>query len=147
MPNFNLVVLMGNLTRDVEVREAGTSKVADFGIAVNRKYKDKEDTTFIDCEAWGNTAENIAKFFAKGRPIHVIGRLKLDQWKDKEGKNMSKLRVVVENFEFVNSKANGDNEASESSEGETSETPKAKSTKSTKSAKKQTVPSDDDMPF
>ena len=114
MASYNKVLLMGNLTRDVEVRHTpSNTAVANVGIAVNRKWRDangemKEEVTFVDCEAWGKTAENISKFFSKGRPIFIEGRLKLDQWQDKnDGTNRSKLKVVVESFEFVDSKGGG----------------------------------------
>jgi len=107
--NFNKVFLMGNLTRDVETRAAGTSTVGNFGLAMNRKFKAssgefKEETTFVDCEAWGRTAETMAQYLAKGRPVFVEGRLKLDQWQDNNGQNRSKLKVVVENFQFIDSR-------------------------------------------
>ena len=107
MSSYNKVLLMGNLTRDPESRSAGTTTVAQIGIAVSHKFKGsdgqtKEETTFIDCEAWGKTAENIVRYFTKGKPIFIEGRLKLDQWKDKnDGSNRSKLKVVVETFTFV----------------------------------------------
>jgi single-strand DNA-binding protein len=107
MPNLNKVMLMGNLTRDPEIREAGSSKVCEFGLAMNRKWKNKDDqeqeeVCFIDCTAWARTAEVIDQYFEKGKPIYVEGRLQLDQWQDKEsGANRSKLKVVVERFEFL----------------------------------------------
>lgn len=114
MANLNKVLLIGNLTRDVELTATpGGMQVAKIGLAVNRRWtgndgERKEETTFIDCEAWGKTGENIAKFFSKGRPIFIEGRLKLDTWQDKEsGQNRSKMKVVVEAFEFVDSKAGG----------------------------------------
>lgn len=115
MGNYNKVLLMGNITRDIEVRHLPTSNtaVAKIGLAVNRKWRDaagelKEEVTFVDCEAFGKTAENIAKFFSKGKPIFLEGRLKLDTWKDKtDGSNKSKLKVVIETFEFVESKSGG----------------------------------------
>ena len=114
MGNFNKVFLMGNLTRDVELNAIASGQhVAKIGLAVNRRWvgqdgEKKEETTFVDCEAWGKTAENVAKFFSKGRPIFIEGRLKLDTWQDKEsGQNRSKLKVVVEGFEFVDSKTGG----------------------------------------
>src|SRR5690606_12075777 len=111
MPNYNKVLLMGNLTRDVELKYTPSNMaVANIGLAINRRYKGKdgelkEETTFVDCEAWGYTAENMAKFFSKGRPIFIEGRLKLDTWQDKDGSNRSKLKVVIEAFEFVDSKS------------------------------------------
>ena len=110
MANYNKVLLMGRLTRDVDLKYTNTNQpVANLGLAVNRHYKGRdeqmqEETTFIDCEAWGRTAENIQKFFSKGRPIFVEGRLKFDSWEDKDGQKRSKLKVVIENFSFVDSK-------------------------------------------
>ncbi|MHC4709832.1 MAG: single-stranded DNA-binding protein [Planctomycetota bacterium] len=108
--NVNKVFLMGNLTRDVELKYTPSDQpVANIGIAVSRRYRtrdgeDREETTFVDCEAWGRTAEVMNQYLAKGRPVFVEGRLKLDQWEDREtGKSRSKLRVVVENFQFVDS--------------------------------------------
>ena len=111
--SFNKVFLMGNLTRDVEVRHtSGNQAVANLGIAVNRRYRtqsgeNREETTFVDCEAWGRTAEVMAQYLAKGRPVFIEGRLKLDQWEGKDGSKQSKLRVVVENFQFVDSREGG----------------------------------------
>jgi single-strand DNA-binding protein len=112
--SYNKVLLMGNLTRDPEVKHTSSNQaLVNFGLAVNRKFKTssgefREEVTFVDCEAWGYTAENIGKFFAKGRPIFVEGRLKLDTWEDRnDGSKKSKLRVVVDNFQFVDSKPGG----------------------------------------
>jgi single-strand DNA-binding protein len=82
--------------------------VCDFSLAVNRKWKDanggdREDVLFIDCAAFGKTGETIGQSLTKGRPIHVEGRLKLDQW-EQDGQNRSKIRVVVEQFRFVDRK-------------------------------------------
>ncbi|MDX2147731.1 MAG: single-stranded DNA-binding protein [Planctomycetota bacterium] len=110
MPNLNKVMLMGNLTRDVELRSVGSGQqVAKIGLAVNRRWRtpegeDREEVTFVDCEAWGRSAETMAKYLSKGRPVFIEGRLKLDQWDDKEGKKQSKLKVVIENFQFIDSK-------------------------------------------
>ena len=111
MPSYNKVLLMGHLTRDPELRyiTAG-SAVASFGIAVNRKWKGKdggdgEETTFVDCTAWGRTAEVMVEHLQKGRAVFVEGRLKLDQWDDKAtGAKRSKLTVTVEKFEFLGGK-------------------------------------------
>ena len=108
MANFNKVMLMGNLTRDPELRYTpkGTA-LATIGLAVNRNWTNeagekKEEVTFVDVEVWGRQAETIGQYLAKGRPIFVEGRLKLDQWDDKEsGQKRSKLKVVCENFQFI----------------------------------------------
>lgn len=117
--NLNRVFLAGNCTRDVELKHTqGGHAVANLGIAINRKFKvgdeTREDVVFVDLEAWGATAENLAKFFGKGKPIFVEGRLKLDQW-EKDGQKFSKLRVVVERFEFIGAKGEGEAPRSESS--------------------------------
>lgn len=113
MANYNKVMLMGNLTRDIEIRQTPNGhSVGNIGLAVNRRFKssdgqDREETTFVDCEAWGRTAEVMAKYLSKGRPVFIEGRLKLDQWQDKDGGNRSKLKVVVEGFQFVDSRGGG----------------------------------------
>ncbi|MEI6024134.1 MAG: single-stranded DNA-binding protein [Phycisphaerales bacterium] len=112
MANLNKVMLMGNLTRDIELKvlPQGNQTVGNFGIAMNRKFKstsgeEREEVTFVDCEAWGRTAEIMKQYLSKGRPVFIEGRLKLDQWEDKEGKKQSRLRVVVENFQFIGAPA------------------------------------------
>ncbi len=113
MASYNKVLLMGNLTRDIELRYTPSNQaVANIGLAVNRTYKSKdgqnvEETTFVDCDAWGRTAEVMSQYLSKGRPVFIEGRLKLDQWQDKDGGNRSKLKVVIENFHFVDSRGEG----------------------------------------
>lgn len=114
MANVNKVILMGNLTRDVDLRNLPNgTPVGQFGLAINRKWKDqggeqREEVTFVDCEAWGKSAEALAKYTAKGAPLFVEGRLKLDSWKDKaDGSSRTKLKVVVESFQFIGSKDAG----------------------------------------
>ena len=105
--NYNKVILSGNLTRDVELRQTSTqTSVCSLGLATHRVYLDaagekQQETTFVEAEAFGRTAENISKFFYKGRPIFVEGRLRFDQWTNAEGSKRTKLKVVVEKFEFV----------------------------------------------
>ena len=117
MASYNKVMLMGNLTRDIEIRHTpSNTAVGNFGLAVNRKYKtqsgeQREEVAFIDCEAWGRTAEVMSQYLSKGRPVFVEGRLKLDQWYDKNGGGKrSKLSVVVENFQFIDSGGGGGNQ-------------------------------------
>jgi single-strand DNA-binding protein len=108
MANVNKVILIGNLTRDVELKQLPSGNpVAQIGLAINRKWKDKagedqEEVTFVDCEAWGKTAEIMAKYLAKGKPVYIEGRLKLDSW-EKDGEKRSKMKVVVESFQFLSS--------------------------------------------
>lgn len=110
MANLNKVMLIGNLTRDPELRVTprGTA-ICTFSLAVNRKWRDeagaeKEDVTFVDCEAWGKAAEVLNKWMVKGRPLFVEGRLRLDQWEDKNtNEKRSRMKVVCENFQFLGS--------------------------------------------
>ena len=99
---MNKVILMGNLTRDPEFKNIGTTNVCNFGIAINRKTKNGENTTFVEVSSFGKTADNIAKYFQKGKPILIEGRLQLDQWND-NGVQRSKLKVVAERFNFCGS--------------------------------------------
>lgn len=111
MASFNKVILMGNLTRDPEVRYTpGGSAVADIGLAVNRTWYDKnanekkEDVTFVTVTLWGRTAEIAGEYLSKGRPVLIEGRLQMDTWQDKEtGQNRSKLKVVGENMTMLGS--------------------------------------------
>jgi single-strand DNA-binding protein len=103
---FNKVILMGNLTRDPEVRTTpGGQSVANFSLAVNRTWKgadgnQQEAVSYIDCVAWGRTGEVIAQYVQKGRPILVSGRLDQRSW-EQDGNKRSKVEVVVEDFNFV----------------------------------------------
>jgi len=108
MASFNKVILMGNLTRDPQMKYLPSqTAVVEFGLACNRRYKtqsgeQKEEVTFVDCTAFGRTGEVINQYFTKGKPIFIEGRLKYDQWEDKQGGGKRhKLTVVIESFEFV----------------------------------------------
>ncbi len=110
MASFNKVILVGNLTRDPELRYTpkGTA-IAKIGLAVNRVWTNeagekKEEVTFVDVDVFGRTAENVGQYMRKGRPILVEGRLRLDQWDDKQtGQKKSKLGVVAETVQFLGS--------------------------------------------
>ena len=114
MASFNKVILIGNLTRDPELKYTpkGTA-VAKIGLAVNRSWKSetgetREEVTFIDVDAFGRQAEVIGQYLKKGRPLMVEGRLKLDQWDDKTtGQKRSRLGVVLESFQFLDSGRGG----------------------------------------
>src|SRR5881394_3896035 len=110
MASFNRVILLGNLTRDVEVRylQSGTA-VADIGMAVNDRRKGQngewiEETTFVDVTLWGRTAEVAGEYLSKGRPVFIEGRLQLDTWDDKQsGQKRSKLKVIGETMQMLGS--------------------------------------------
>jgi single-strand DNA-binding protein len=110
MASFNRVILMGNLTRDPEIKYLPSQTVVcDFSLAVNRKWKnadgnEQEEVLFIDCTAFGRTGQTIGESLTKGRPIHIEGRLKFEQWEQEDGQRRSKIRVVVEQFRFVDAK-------------------------------------------
>ncbi len=110
MANFNKVILLGNLTRDPQLSYTPSqTAVVDFGIATNRKWKaqdgsQKEETCFVDCRAFGKTAETINKYCQKGRQLMVDGRLTFDSWTGQDGAKRSRLRVTVENFQFIGSR-------------------------------------------
>lgn len=115
MASFNKVILVGNLTRDPQVKyTTGGTAVTEIGLAVNRQWFDKQsntrkdETTFVDVTLWGRTAEIAGEYLAKGRPVLIEGRLQLDTWDDREsGQKRSKLRVVGENMTMLGSREGG----------------------------------------
>ncbi len=114
MASLNKVMLIGNLTRDPEIKYTpkGTA-IADIGLAVNRNYttesgEKREEVTFIDVTLWGRTAEIVGEYCKKGRPLFVEGRLQLDQWDDKQtGQKRSKLKVVGDNIQLLGGREGG----------------------------------------
>lgn len=152
MANVNKVILIGNLTRDPDLRYTpkGTAVTA-LGLAVNRRYKidgqPQEETTFVDVTFWGVQAETIAKYLSKGRALYIEGRLKLDTWEDKEtGKRRHKLGVIGEQFQFLdggNRSASGSPEGSPTSRTSASPAPAPSSNASSAPPDDE----DDDIPF
>lgn len=149
MANFNKVILAGNLTRDPEVRYTpkGTA-IARIGLAINRRFtgedgQPREETTFVDVDAFGKQAETIGQYLRKGRPILIEGRLRLSQWDDPATKTKrSKLGVVMESFQFLDSssqRATGD----ESSE----RAPRSSNPAADGIPKDEAPMQDDDVPF
>jgi single-strand DNA-binding protein len=142
MSTMNRVFLMGNLTRDPEVRytPSGTA-VGDLGLAVNETYKNKagetvESTVFVDIEVWSRQAETCAEYLYKGSPVLVEGRLKLDQWENQQGEKRSKLRVRADRVQFLGSPR----KAAETAEASSSPSPSQPSADSA-------ATDDDDIPF
>src|SRR5947209_18489785 len=114
MRGFNKVILAGNLTRDPQLKYLPSQMaVVEFGLAMNRKWRtaegqDREEVCFVDCSAFGKTGETINQYCLKGKPLLVEGRLKLDQWEDKQGGGKrSRLTVVVETVSFVGGPSDG----------------------------------------
>ena len=110
--NINRVTIAGNLTRDPAIRQVGQNLVCDFGIAINRKYRDKsgemrEDVTFVDIEVWGKIAENCDKYLNKGSNCLIEGSLKLDQWQAPDGSKKSRMKVRAEAVHFLGGNNSG----------------------------------------
>jgi single-strand DNA-binding protein len=150
MPNYNKVILMGNLTRDPEVKyTSGGTAIAKLGMAINRTWTNKEgqkqeETTFVDVDAFGRQAEVIGQYLKKGRPVMIEGRLKLDQWDDKQtGQKRSKLGVTLEGFQFLDSRGEG----GDGGQGYQSDAPAAGASSASASAPAANIPEDDDVPF
>src|SRR5437762_4046090 len=115
MATFNKVILLGNLTRDPELRYTPQgSAVCEFALALNYQYTNKqtgqkvEEVSFIEIVAWGKTGEICAEYLKKGRQVMIEGRLKQDRWEAQDGKKMSKVRVTAENVQFVGSRPAGE---------------------------------------
>lgn len=115
MANLNRVTLIGNLTREVEIKYTGKgTAIADISIAVNRKWKDdsgqKEETTFVDLTAFGKTAELAQQYLSKGSSCYFEGRLNLETWEDKTTQQKrTKMKVIIENMQFLGSKKDSGN--------------------------------------
>lgn len=114
MPSLNRVMLMGNLTRDPEMRYLpSNAAVTGFGLAVNRTWKNQagekqEEVTFVDVECFGKMAEVLKQYVHKGDPLYIEGRLKLDQWEDAtSGQKRSKMKIIAESFQFLSSGKQG----------------------------------------
>lgn len=105
MASFNRIILAGNLTRDFEVRYTNDQvSVANNTLAVNRKFKDKDETTFVDFTAFGKQAETMNQYLKKGSNVFIEGHLFQNNWTNQEGQKRSKLVVIVESFQFLDSK-------------------------------------------
>mgnify|MGYP005842015687 CR=1 FL=1 len=149
MASFNKVILLGNLTRDPELRvTAGGSNICKFGIACSRSFtaqdgSKREETLFVDVDAFGRPAEVVSKYMAKGRPILVEGRLRLDQWETQSGDKRSKHTIVLESFQFVGSR--GDNEGSSGANSYASSSPAPRKQESAPAVATSDI--DDDVPF
>ncbi len=113
MASYNRVILMGNLTRDPQLKYLpSNTAVCEFGLAVNHRYRDrdgnqKEEVCFVDVAVFGRAGETINQYMGKGRPILIEGRLKLDQWTGQDGQRRSKHSVIADNFQFVGSRDGG----------------------------------------
>ena len=160
MANLNKVMLIGNLTRDPELRYTpkGTA-VAAFGLAVNRVWNNdqgqqQEEVTFLDIETWGRQAETAGKYLTKGRPVFIEGRLKLDSWEDKETKQKrSKIKIVAEMIQFLSAPRGAEFRGGEEGQGGESGAPRRSAnrppprTGPSEGATSGDEPPKDDIPF
>jgi single-strand DNA-binding protein len=154
MANFNKVILAGNLTRDPELRYTPKGMaIAKFGLAINRTWKNeagesKEEVTFVDIDCFGRTAETIAQYLKKGRPVLIEGRLKLDQWDDKQtNQKRSKLGVVAESFQFMDSGRSEGGGSGGAPAAPRAAAPKPAGNGGTPEEPDAQPPEDDDVPF
>jgi single-strand DNA-binding protein len=153
MAGFNKVILMGNLTRDPELRYSPKGMaIAKLGLAVNRVWRteageQKEEVTFVDVDAFGRQAETIGQYLKKGRPILIEGRLRLDTWDDKQsGQKKSKLGVVLENFRFIGPAQGEGQGQGQARDGGSPETSRPRVTENP-GAPAEEMPAEDDVPF
>lgn len=145
MASYNKVILMGNLTRDPELKYIPSGMaVANLGLAVNRVWTDresgerKEEVSFIDLEAWGRTAETMNEYLQKGSPAFVEGRLRQQRWETEDGQNRSRLVVVVDRFQFVGGRQDGSEQGGYSQSGDAAPQSSASNAEPT---------TEDDIPF
>jgi single-strand DNA-binding protein len=150
MASFNKVLLLGNLTRDPEVRYTPKgSAVTDLAIAVNRQYtldngEKREEVTYVDVTFWGRTAEVAGEYLRKGRPVFIEGRLQLDTWDDKQsGQKRSKLKVIGETMQMLGSRAGTGGDVEEGA----SPARAARSGGASKGKSESVQPDDDEIPF
>lgn len=138
MASYNRIIMVGNLTRDPQLSYTpNNTAVCKFGVATNRKWKDregtmKEDVCFVDCVLFGKGGETFNQYMSKGRPVLVEGRLTLNRWTTPEGEKRSKHEVFVENFTFLGSGRGSDSGSTESPDSSHNEPP---------------PPTDNDIPF
>ena len=151
MAAFNKVILIGNLTRDPDLRVTNTGlSICKLGLAVNRNYTTKEgdskdETTYVDIDAFGKQAEILSKYMQKGKPLMIEGRLKLDQWESSDGQKRSKLGVVLENFQFLGGREESSSQSSNAYEDNAGRSSEANS--NVNNANQSDESFDGDVPF
>jgi single-strand DNA-binding protein len=152
MADLNRVLLMGNLTRDPEVRYTpkGTA-VGEIGLAINDSYKGQDGTvkevvTFVSIEVWGRQAETCKQYLTKGRPVFVEGRLRLDQW-EQDGQKKSKLKIVADRVQFLGGGGGGRGGSSGGEQRSGASSPAESRPSSPVAEEAPPPPSDDDIPF
>jgi single-strand DNA-binding protein len=154
MASFNKVILLGNVTRDPEIRYTpkGTA-VTELGMAVNRVYstdsgEKREEVTFVDVTLWGRTAEIAGEYLKKGRPVLIEGRLQLDTWDDKQsGQKRSKLKVVADGLQLIGSRPGGGGGAPAAEAGDEDRQPRASKAAPPPKSGAPAAPDEDEIPF
>lgn len=154
MASYNKVILMGNLTRDPEMKylPSGTA-VANFGIAMNERYTDrqtgeqKEIACFVDVEAWDRQAEVVSEYLSKGSPIFLEGSLKFDSWETPEGEKRSRLKVRLLRFQFIGGRQNGDEGGGGYTQATPSNVPPTEQTSTPSTTESDDTSTTDDIPF
>lgn len=153
MASLNVVYLIGNLTRDVELRYTPSGRpVAQFRLAINRRFRDrdgnqKEDTVFVDVETWGRRAETAKEYLAKGWTAFVEGRLRVDEWTGRDGQKRSKLVVVAWRVQSLGPAGRVDTPASRYRDEETKEKGPERESESEAAAEDEDLPVDEEPPF
>ncbi len=155
MANLNKVMLIGNLTRDPELRNTPSGMaVTDLGLAVNRNWTDrntnekKEETVFIDVTCWGRTAEIACEYLSKGRPVFIEGRMVMDEWNDREtGQKRTKIKVTCENLQFLGSRSEGGGGGGGGGGGWSAPAQSAPAQSNPGSEASPSAPPDDEVPF
>ncbi len=161
MANVNKVILIGNVTRDPEVKFTSKgSAVTDIGLAINRNYtldngEKREETTFVDVELWGRLAEIAGEYAKKGRPVYIEGRLRMDSWEDKaSGQKRTRMKVVGENLQLLGGRTGapgpsggGEHESYESAPAAAAPRRSAPPQPQRQAAQPQSDAPDDDIPF
>lgn len=154
MANVNKVILIGNVTRDPEVKFTSKgSAVTDVGLAINRNYtldsgEKREETTFVDVELWGRLAEIAGEYAKKGRPVYIEGRLRMDTWEDKaSGQKRSRMKVVAENLQLLGSRTDGPARTASAEESQDSPPPRSSAPARRQAPQAPAELEDDDIPF
>jgi len=151
MASYNKVLLMGNLTRDPELRYTpGGAVVAEFGLAVNRQYRtqsgeSREETTFVDIVVWGRQAETVNQYLSKGRPVLVEGRLQYDSWEGQDGQKRSKIRVTAERVQFLGGRGDSGGQGQGQGQGRPAQAPQRDRPARPQEPAVQEAPPDDDF--
>lgn len=153
MANYNKVVMIGNLTRDPELKQVGAANVCRMSLASNRQYKNRQsgavvqEVCYVDITVWGPQADNCAQYLQKGKQVLIEGRLKFDSWKDTDGKMRSKHSIVADSVVFLSAGQSAAESTTMDGFSDESSAITGSSHKSTASSFKDEAPFDDELPF